>query len=398
MTKESHSVPERPEFRSRHRGRVRVWVLVGALLLVLLGQGFVTTPTPSDVAGSSDAHGVPAGIASDCSRDVTAELVAFLASVPDHSTVRFASHGCYRVDGTLELVGRNGLIIDGQGATIRATTTAESSRSHWRFVGGSGLTVRDMRIEGANTRGGTARAYVPELQHQMGIDLRGVRGVRITGLIIGHVYGDCVYVGASDDLLTWTTDVEVRDSTCYASGRSGIAVTAGRDVVLTGNSILGPGLWGVDIEPNGGTTGAVEVTIANNLFMLGAHARPFVQAVGDSGGGVVSAITVRGNTVRGGSLMTQFVPAAGQRWSDITFSDNVSDTAGFGPARGHAPGAVVTVEDVDGITVADNHQPGSGEDETFLYAARSCRVQHSGNSFPGGGELAVIIPYSCGAP
>ncbi|MGY1618356.1 hypothetical protein ACI797_16575 [Geodermatophilus sp. SYSU D00691] len=340
---------------------------------------------------------MPAGIAADCSADVTAELRAFLDGVPDHSTIVFTPRGCYRVDGTLELVGREGLVIDGRNATFRTTTRADDTRSHWRFVGGTDLTVTRMRIVGANSGGGTVDAFVPELQHQMGIDLRGPSGVRVEDVLISQVYGDCVYVGAGEHGGIWTRDVEVQDITCIAPGRNGVSVTAGEDVTVTGSTILQPGLWGVDVEPNGGATGAVDITITDDVFTPGVHYRPFFQAVGASGGGRVSGIRVEGNTVQGGTLATRFVPAPGQRWSDVTFSGNRSDTAGFFlPGSGSGAAAVVTVVDVDGVTVAGNHQPGSGRSQVFLHATGSCDVRYSDNSFPGGGPPAEVSPHPCG--
>jgi hypothetical protein len=135
----------------------------------------------------------------------------------------------------------------------------------------------------------------------MGIDLRGVRGVRILRVSVSQVYGDCVYVGAGEDGAMWTTGVEVRARTSSDAGRSGISVTAGRDVTVTDNSIPQPGLWGVDIEPNGGATGAVAVTVSHNLFTpgVGVGLRPLVQAVGASGGGSVRGIAVVSSTSGG---------------------------------------------------------------------------------------------------
>jgi hypothetical protein len=56
---------------------------------------------------------------------------------------------------------------------------------------------------------------------------------------------------------------------------------------------------------------------------------------------------------------------------------------------------VVNVWSIDGITIANNYQPGLGSDEDFIYASASCKVTQSGNQFPGGGTVAVIAPYSC---
>jgi hypothetical protein len=376
-----------------------VGVLTGVLSLIALAVvalAAVRSPSPRNPLVPGDVRSVPTRIASDCSQDVTSALTDFLNGVPDGSTIRFLPGGCYRVDGTLELDGRTGLVIDGQGALFRTATTADDERSHWRFVGGANLTIRDLRIVGADSLGGTADAFVDTLQHQMGIDLRGVHGVRVLGVTVSQVYGDCFYVGAGDDGGMWTTDVEVRASTCIAAGRSGVSVTAGRDVTVAGNSILQPGLWGVDIEPNGGATGAVGVTVSDNLFTPGAALRPFVQAVGASGGGTVSGITVLGNTVRGATLSATFSPGPGQRWSDISFSRNESDTAGYQlPGGGRQSKAVITAQDIDGLLVADNHQPGSGSGQAFLLAIRSCDVRVMGNSFPGGGPMWLVLDSDC---
>src|SRR5438874_13361168 len=73
-------------------------------------------------------HEAPGSIASDCSRDVTQQLLSWIASVPDHSTLSFASGGCYRIDGTLELTDRDGLTFEGNNATFRASTTGATWR------------------------------------------------------------------------------------------------------------------------------------------------------------------------------------------------------------------------------------------------------------------------------
>jgi hypothetical protein len=353
------------------------------------------SPTPLPTASGATAT-VPSTISSTCATDVTNALTSFINGVPDGSTIVFASGGCYLVQGTLEFRSRNGLTFDGNGATIKATTVSGDARSHWRFIYGSNLAFRNMTIIGANSAGGTSTAWNSALQHQMGIDLRGVKGVQISAMNIQNVYGDCIYIGVGYDNTTWTTGVNAHDNACFGTGRSGISVTAGKDIVLDHNTITKPGLWGVDIEPNGGSTGAVNVSVTNSTFTPGGHLEPFVQAVGASGGGLVDTITITGNTVRGMTLTTQFVPASGQRWRNITFSNNTSDTAGY-LIYNNPCGCVVVVNvtNIDGLTVDNNYQPGPGSDETFLYTAGSCAVEQSGNAFPGGGSVAKIAPYTC---
>jgi hypothetical protein len=105
---------------------------------------------------------------------------------------------------------------------------------------------------------------------------------------------------------------------------------------------------------------------------------------------------VTGNVVRGGTLATLFVPAPGQRWSDVTFAGNTSDRPWLPPAEDGVSGdAVVVAEDIDGITVVGNHQPGADGKGIFLYATRTCGVRSGGNDFPDGGELEVVVPYAC---
>ena len=62
--------------------------------------------------------------------------MAWLATVPDGSTVQFGAGRCYGQDGTITLTDRNGLVIDGQGSEFRALTLGGSHRANWRFVGG----------------------------------------------------------------------------------------------------------------------------------------------------------------------------------------------------------------------------------------------------------------------
>ena len=71
---------------------------------------------------------VPTSIAADCSVNVTAALQAWLDSLPDGATALLAAGGCYRVDGTPQLIDRNGLTIDGNGSTLRAFTDGPPER------------------------------------------------------------------------------------------------------------------------------------------------------------------------------------------------------------------------------------------------------------------------------
>jgi hypothetical protein len=65
---------------------------------------------------------VPRKISDNCSAPVEGKIMAWLATVPDGSTVQFEAGRCYGQDGTITLSGRSGLVIDGQGSEFRALT------------------------------------------------------------------------------------------------------------------------------------------------------------------------------------------------------------------------------------------------------------------------------------
>src|SRR4051812_19594983 len=93
----------------RRRGTPPVGVVRAVLLLIALAvvaMVAVRDSSSGSLLAHRDVRAVPTRIASDCSEDVTSPLTDFLDGVPDGSTVLFSRAGCYRVDGTLELIGR----------------------------------------------------------------------------------------------------------------------------------------------------------------------------------------------------------------------------------------------------------------------------------------------------
>ena len=87
------------------------------------------------VAGGDKPVSIPKSIVADLSKDVTAPLNAFLAAVPDGSTVRFPRVTRYRIDGTVVLDGKNNLTIDGNGALFHAFDAGEDHDKKTSYVG-----------------------------------------------------------------------------------------------------------------------------------------------------------------------------------------------------------------------------------------------------------------------
>src|SRR6476661_2696038 len=79
-----------------------------------------------------DGHGavvvVPSSIIADCSADVTSVLQSWLDSTPDNVRLMLRRGACFRIEGTLKLVDRNDLVLDGLGATLKATTPGSGGR------------------------------------------------------------------------------------------------------------------------------------------------------------------------------------------------------------------------------------------------------------------------------
>ncbi|MDQ3671027.1 MAG: IPT/TIG domain-containing protein [Actinomycetota bacterium] len=328
------------------------------------------------------SYQVPAAVASDCSKDVTQSLSAWIASVPNGSTLSFADGACYRVDGTLELTNRSGLVFEGHGASFEPATTGNTWRSQWRLVGGSNLVFRNMIVRGARPPGS---GFVADLQHQHGFDLKGASGVKLDRVDVSAVYGDCVYIGqALDGSRAWSSNVHVEDSGCAGTGRMGVAVTAGSDVLVERSSFGGIGMTAFDVEPNGGASGFGGKRLVFRGNRIGSVGASVFDAIGD---GPVDDVTLSNNIVSGQGFRLVVIAPSGQRRSNFTITGNVSDT-------GHnAPGsAALKFIRVDGVMVTGNTIPLSGANMALAWAAESTAVEVSGNSFPGGVVEARIVP------
>jgi len=123
---------------------------MAALFLVIL-------LAPPARAATPEVYPVPADIPANCSVDVSARLLKWVASVPDGSVLLFGQNACYRVDGSGSLApggallffDRNDLIFEGNGSTFRTVTDPlYRTRATWRFYGGSNIVLRDMTVQG----------------------------------------------------------------------------------------------------------------------------------------------------------------------------------------------------------------------------------------------------------
>lgn len=351
---------------------------VRALALVpwLIVGGFsIAAPSPGgDDAAAIDATGT---------MDVTARLQELIDGTPDGGVVGLERDGQYRVEGTLLVEERHDLVIDGRGARIFATTTGEGHRAHLRVVGGSRLVVRDLQITGANPYAGLDdRAYQPDLVGQHGVRLEGAVDVELSDLEVTDTYGDFVYVGRRDDG-TWSDGVWIHDSVLSRSGRQGVSVTAGRDVVIERNLISHTRRATVDLEPNSPAWGAQNIHIVDNA--IGPGRLLFVAAAGR---GPVDQVVVARNHLRGHILNLVVEPPVGDRRTGFWVIGNTSDTP--------ATRSPMRFTGVDGLVVTGNTQAVTRAGEAAVAVVGACGVTVVDNDVEPG-SLQVNGATTCGA-
>jgi Right handed beta helix region len=334
-------------------------------------------PTARTVAYEGDATGAT---------DVTADLTAAIEALPDGSTLTFRPDGRYRLDCTVIVSERVGLTIDGQGATFLAPAPPCDTNGIWSFRGGRGHVIRDVTIVGEHPRPGS---YEPPLEFQMGVEVAGVVGMEVADVTVRNVYGDCVYVGYETygGSLAWAEDVWVHGLDCAGNGRQGIAVTAGRNVLVERSTFADQAYVVFDIEPDAPPNGVDGVTIRENV--VSGRVEDRFLSIG--GTGDVRNVVVEGNEVRDGEnqgIWTSIEPLGGHRRRNVVIRDNVGEGV-FTENRT----AVFTVRGTDEATIRDNRQPLFAIPPLFADIDDSCAIVIAGNVSTG-----VIVDRSVPGP
>jgi Right handed beta helix region len=194
----------------------------------------------------------PPNIPSNCSRDVTPALNAWIATVPDTSTVMFPMGACYRIDRTLLISDRLGLTFEGNGATFSGTHNPDGKARHWWVKHSRNISIRNITVRGANPRAGAREdAYVPRMEWQAAFGIWGSENVLLDHVKAYDVYGDFVSI---DPMWVGHTPVMPRNVTVQYShfernGRQGISITGGEHVTIRRNYIGQVRHALLDLEP-----------------------------------------------------------------------------------------------------------------------------------------------------
>ena len=202
-------------------------------------------------------------------------------------------------------------------------------------------------------------------------------------MTITSVGGDCVYFGQGETSARTRSSGTVDDSSCSRTGRNGIAIVAGNDILVRHVRLTAIGYDVFDVEPNAGANyGSNGVTFDSNT--IGTFAMN-VYSVVESG--PISNQSFTNNHVVGRGLKVAVADpnGAGFRARNITIAGNSSNTR-------QAP-SPINVDNVDGLRITGNTVPMTSG--AMAAVTGSCGVTISGNSFPGGDSQLWFKRAAC---
>ena len=196
--------------------------------------------------------------------DCTTALQAFIDGVPDGRIITFGGPSkTYKTSQRINLIGRNNLILDGQGATINNIANANSGDSrlastfYWSWIGTkpTHITIRNFDAHFASPAPGVFQAGEhAAFLHAMGGSYLEVANVTMSGL-----FGDMVTLNENPD------HVWVHDCDADSVGRHMLSIMCGSDIIME-RCTSGPSGYGIfDIEPEAGSiAGISNVWFRNN--------------------------------------------------------------------------------------------------------------------------------------
>lgn len=340
-------------------------------------------------SADKNVHLVPAAIPADLSIDVTAQLNEFIDSVPDGGVVRFAEGARFRIDGTVLLNEKRDLVIDGNGALLRAFDPGEDhgkqvnyqgwrqtrNRAHIRISGGENFVVRNLEVHGAHPNAGKQGTYDANREAQHGFDLVQVKNCTLENVTVHDVFGDCVYITKVDGVI-------VRDSKLTRCGRQGIAIATGENVLIENNVIDDSRRGIIDIEPYGQEWHTTNISIIGN--QLGGS-RLLLLPMG--GGGSIGTLFIADNvnTAHNGTPAIANRGKPDQHRGPFMMVNNRFSIGGS-PAEG------IQVQQNDGIFIAGNRLTFPENRHMTALDLKGSRGVVSGNVFAGATKVCDTSP------
>jgi len=242
---------------------------------------------------------VPSTIDPTGTTEVTAHLNNWIRNVPDGSVIMFPEKARYRVEGTVTVDSKRGMVINGNHALLFADTDGYGAqpnsnvwfngrnwplnRSHLLVYRSTDVVVANFRIRGPNNPGGP-NTYRPPVEAQAGIEIAACGRCGAWANSISHVNGDGI-------LVDWGShDIAVVGNEIWANGRQGITIVDTARATFSKNNLHDIGRSVFDLEPGPGGYDR-DIVIAENI-VVGPTGGIFVAA---EGAGSTDNLTVRDN-------------------------------------------------------------------------------------------------------
>jgi hypothetical protein len=319
-------------------------------------------PTPPPATPAPTVAPTPAA----CTVTATSSIQAAIDATPDGGTVCLQPGAEYVLSGTVTLLNRTNLTVDGQGATVRANGYWTASAELLIARGGSGITFRDLVVVGTDTQPG----YQPGQEFQAGIAFVGTQGATATGNTIRDTLGDGIggYGGV--------TDLVVTGNTIERAGRWGVTLTTAERVTIAGNTVTDTDK-AFELEPDLTSQAIRDVVIRDNIVNGGWN------LLAAYGPGTFANITVERNHGTGAHGIWSYVEPTTGRASNVTFRDNRGDIPFWEDPCATPCRAVLRIYRTDGATVTGNVQPVTSGAMAGVLSEDSTGIAVSGNDFPG---------------
>ena len=314
----------------------------------------VTTATVA-VSGVDDTG------ATDC----TSDLQAFIDGVPDGRIITFGGPTkTYKISRNITLIGRNHLILDGEGATINNVANAnngttfpsphysrQASTFYWSWIGTkpTHLTFRNFVAEFASPSPGVFQSGEhAAFLHAMGGSYLEVDNVTMSGL-----FGDMVTLNEDPD------HVWVHDCDADSVGRHMLSIMCGSDIIME-RCTAGPSGYGIfDIEPEAGSIAGISNVWFRDNTAVSYVINTWVSIDGVNAGKPISNINITDNVMTGigtsamSAIRVHSVNGTTSRVQDLTITGNEAlEASTLNP--------VMQLAHIDGLTVTGNTQPLSG--------------------------------------
>jgi hypothetical protein len=253
--------------------------------------------------------------------------------------------------------------------------------------GSRNIVIRNLMVRGANPDAGSEKgAYVSAFEGQHGFDVRAVDGLLLDRVTVTDTYGDLLYIAGLQGEVS--RNIRVTNSHLERSGRQGIAITGGENVLVEDSYVGEVARTIIDLEPNTASGRAWNIVLRRNTF---GPCRHLLLSAGGRGPGV-GEVELSNNVLQGMQIKVAVGASDGARRGPFRIIGNVSDT------RLGTPVAALRFVRIDGVEVRGNVQPMVvARSMTGVSAVESCDVVVQENDFLNAALQAEVEPYSCPA-